>query len=187
MLEAAVKERGLALADLKADPKWGRAIPAAPSRSGRGGYNTPSGKIEVYSETLAGIGQDPLPLPPPPPPPEREYPLLLITGNKRRGLINSSFEELPIHTIGHKGPRARLHPETAAAGHLSAGQALVVETPRGELAARAQLDDRIKPGTVCLDSFFYRQSVNVLSDIEERDPISGFPNLRGMRCRLRPA
>src|SRR3546814_12320080 len=59
------------------------------------GFKTPTGKVELYSETLAKPGLDPLPdyLPPrsdrAPATPRRDFPLVLLTGAREMAYHHS--------------------------------------------------------------------------------------------------
>ena len=106
----ALKERG-----------WQRlAVPEVFAPFAEGGFPTPSGKCEFYSETASSLGLDPLPAYTPPrenalsaPELARRYPLAFISP-PARNFLNSSFANLPFARASEKEPRLDIHPEDAA-------------------------------------------------------------------------
>jgi anaerobic selenocysteine-containing dehydrogenase len=115
-----------------------------------GGFPTPSGKVELYAESLAGTGVDPLVgYVPPHEAADRElakrFPLVLIAP-AARFFLNSTFAADPWHR--HKvGPiQVHLHPEDAAARGLASGDPIRVWNDRGEFIAEAVVDDAARPG-----------------------------------------
>jgi len=198
LIEERVSSFDLSLLALAGRGKWGMKIPGQADSESRArakqtdqGLNTPSGKIEIYSASLAEYGHCPMPEAPGPGEEasgdQQDYPLLLITGAKRIPIINSSFENLPLNTITQKRPIAQIHPRTARLYDLPSDREIAVETPYGKLRSISLLTDRIKEGTVYMPSFFFQDSINVLTSYAQRDPISGYPNLRSLRCLVRKA
>ncbi|MEM3703317.1 MAG: hypothetical protein QXX79_02690 [Candidatus Bathyarchaeia archaeon] len=86
----------------------------------RGRFNTPSGKVEIYSSILEGLGYDPLPCyeespegPISTPELMKEYPYLLITGVRHIAFYHSANRQIPWLRELHPEPLAvmlaRLH------------------------------------------------------------------------------
>jgi len=124
------------------------AHPAAPYA--QGGFPTPSGKCEFYSERLAREGQDPLPdwLP------NREsrhanptlaarYPLAMISPPARH-FLNSSFVNVESLQVTEREQRCELHPDDAAARGIADGDQVRVFNDRGSFVARARVSDRTR-------------------------------------------
>ena len=124
------------------------AHPAAPFA--QGGFPTPSGKCEFYSERLAREGQDPLPdwLP------NREsrhanpslaarYPLAMISPPARH-FLNSSFVNVESLRATEREQRCELHPDDAAARGIADGDQVRVFNDRGSFVARARVSDRTR-------------------------------------------
>ncbi|MBI2958638.1 MAG: molybdopterin-dependent oxidoreductase [Chloroflexi bacterium] len=117
-------------------------------------FPTPSGKIELYSQEIADLG-DPV-LPPVPKyvpawegrddPLFRKYPLQLVTTHARRRAL-AQFDNIPW--------LRELYPQTIAISGLDArargiahGNMVRVYNERGEMAIRAEVTERIMPGVV---------------------------------------
>lgn len=157
----------------------------------RGGFPTPSGKVEIYSETLKELGHDPLPTYKEPPEsristPElfKEYPIILTTGTRLSPLLHSMYRNMPKLRNATKGPVAELHPETAGRYDISDGDMMVVETKRGKIEITASVTENIISGVISITHGWTESNVNLLTDNAPADPISGFPSMRALLCRI---
>ncbi|MBI4640105.1 MAG: molybdopterin-dependent oxidoreductase [Candidatus Tectomicrobia bacterium] len=111
-------------------------------------FHTPSGKVEFYSERAIALGLSPLPVYEKLP--KSFYPLAF-----RQGRTLTHFHAFYDH--GQALPMlARLDPEPwlwislidAAARGIQKGAVIRIYNERGEFQARAQVTDRVPPGTV---------------------------------------
>ncbi|RMF03801.1 MAG: molybdopterin oxidoreductase family protein, partial [Chloroflexi bacterium] len=115
-------------------------------------FPTPSGKIELYSQTLADAGLDPLPgwIAPvdncPPPQPVGE-PLALISGAAHH-FTSSSFANQPELLRREGTPFVEIHPADAAARGIAPGDIVTVENGRGACRLRAVVTDGVRPGVL---------------------------------------
>jgi anaerobic selenocysteine-containing dehydrogenase len=158
----------------------------------KSGFNTPSGKVELYSETLAGLGYDPLPtfhepVESPLSRPElvAEYPLILITGARARAYLHSEYRNLPSLRRLVPEPLAEIHPQTAGNLGIADGDLVEVVSLRGSIRLKARLTEDIHPQVVSVQHGWSGEAnVNLLTDDEARDPISGYPGFRSVMCRL---
>jgi anaerobic selenocysteine-containing dehydrogenase len=128
-----------------------------------GGFPTPSGKCEFYSETAKAMGLDPLPTFTPPiesvqSAPERAatYPLAVISPPQRH-LLNSSFANLPLFLESEKEPHLDIHPDDAAPRGIADGDWVRVHNDRGAFGARARVTDKARPGCVVAVSLWWRK------------------------------
>jgi len=117
-------------------------------------FSTPSGKIEIYSMTLAanpdpyGLGAIP-PIPTwIPDPEEGHYPLRLVTP-KSRARTHSIHDNQPILSRADRDD-VWLHPADAAARGIVNGRAVRVFNHRGATVLPARVTDRIAPGCVSI-------------------------------------
>jgi anaerobic selenocysteine-containing dehydrogenase len=173
------------------------------------GFGTPSGKLELFSDTFAAHGHAPLPAYQEPAESPRstpvlaaEYPLVL-TNAKRPQYLHSQHRAVQAIRKTMPAPTAELHPETAAQYGVQHGAWIVIETPRGRVRAQAEVTSAIAPGVVCgshgwweaceslgigaLDPFDERgANLNLLVHADLKDPISGGLPHRSSLCRLRP-
>lgn len=157
----------------------------------KGGFPTPSGKVEIYSDTLAELGYDPLPSykePPESPISTRElfkeYPIILTTGTRLSPLLHSMFRNVSELRDATKGPTAEIHPETAGKYGIKDGDTMVVETKRGKIEIKASVTEDILSGVVSITHGWVESNVNLLTDNAPADPISGFPSMRALLCRI---
>lgn len=153
---------------------------------------TPSGKIEIYSETLSRLGYDPLPTyhenpetPLSAPDVAGEYPLILTTGSRLLEFWHSQHRHLPGLKERNPEPRADIHPDTAVRYGVVDEEMVDVETPRGKITVKARVNDGIMPGVVDVSHAWPQATVNMLTDNAPGDPISGYPIFKGLLCRVR--
>jgi anaerobic selenocysteine-containing dehydrogenase len=128
-----------------------------------GGFRTPSGKCEFYSEWLARQGIDPLPAYIAPRESvadnaalARRYPLAIISP-PARNFLNSSFSHLPSFLREEKEPRIEIHPQDARPRGIADGDYARVYNGRGSYTLRACVTDRVRPGVVVSVSIWWRK------------------------------
>jgi len=156
------------------------------------GFNTPSGKVELYSELMEQHGYDPLPTyyetaesPVSKPDLAKEYPLILTTGPRTGVYIHSQLRNVEVMRKRHPEPLAQIHPDTAKKVGISDGDMVKVETIRGSVQMKAQLTPDILPQVVSIPHGWEGEAnANLVTTGEELDPISGFPSFKSMLCRV---
>ena len=156
------------------------------------GFATPSKKVEIYSETLEKAGFAPLPIYSEPtqsavntPDLAKEYPLVLITGSRKSSYTHTQFHNIPRLRSSLPEPLAEVHPSTLARYDIADGELTAVETPKGSIKIRAKADEDLVPQAVSIPHGWAQANANELTDLDLRDDISGFPQLRSILCRLR--
>lgn len=169
--EALAAKLGIADYNDKSDEEWVRFMtiklngrltkpPAAPRKesehSGHKLFPTPSGKIEIYSHTIARMNH---PLIPPIPkyietweslndPLAREYPLQLITPHFRLR-AHSQFDNLPwLRDLQTQA--LTINTLDAGSRGIGEGDMVRVFNDRGEVVIAARVTERIMPGVVSL-------------------------------------
>jgi len=120
---------------------------------------TPSGKIELYSETIAGFGYDDCPGHPAWLPPgewlgsplARRFPLHLLS-SQPASRLHSQMDPGPVSRKAKVGGREALtiHPADAAARGIRAGDIVRVFNDRGACLAGAVLSEAVMPGVIVL-------------------------------------
>ena len=143
---------------------WMRlAVPEKFAPFAQGGFATPSGKCELYSESLAKQGIDPLPFYNPPaelpssnPALAQKYPLNFLSP-PRRNFLNSSFANLPRFRDGDRAPEIELHAEDAAARGIRDGDAVRVFNDRGTFGAVARVNGKPRRGVVVALSVWWKK------------------------------
>ncbi len=128
-----------------------------------GGYQTPSGKCEFYSERLAEIGQDPLPQYIPPtesrevsPHLAARFPIQLLSPPART-FLNSSFANLPSFLKDEKKPYVDINEVDATARGIQDGEMVRIFNDRGEFQVTARISDRVKAGVAVALSIWWNK------------------------------
>jgi anaerobic selenocysteine-containing dehydrogenase len=146
------RAQGMTWGALK-DKGWMRcSVPDAPFA--QGGFATPSGRCEFYSETLAQQGMQPVPTFVPPyesaasnPELAQKYPLAMISP-PARNFLNSSFVNVKSLRDMEGEPLVQLHPQDAAARSIADSAMVRVFNDRGSYVCKVQITDRAKQGVV---------------------------------------
>ncbi len=179
-------------------------IPMRYEKYKAGGFNTPTGKIELYSTRFEAMGYDPLPdYQEPPESPlsapdvASKFPLVLTSGARIPFFFNSEHRQIKTLRKAHPDPIVDIHPETAAACGIADGDWTWIETPRGRMQQKAKLTDGIDPRVVHVEHGWWfpeapapeygvwRSNANLLtSNGPPYDPAMGTYQLRALLCRI---
>jgi anaerobic selenocysteine-containing dehydrogenase len=143
---------------------WQRInVPASYAPFAEGGFPTPSGKCEFFSQRLADLGLDPLPgyVPPHEGPTSNaalaaRYPLAMISP-PARNFLNSTFVNVQSLRNTEGEPTLEIHPDDAAARGIPDGATVRVFNERGELRLRAVVTDRARRGVVVALSIWWKK------------------------------
>ncbi len=122
-----------------------------------GGFPTPSGKCEFFSQRMADDGYDPLPSWTPPghwTESEEEGDLLLISP-PAHSFLNTTFANLERFRRREGEPRLWIHPEDAGPRGIRDGEPVTVSNPRGQVILTAQVTERITPGVVLAPTIWW--------------------------------
>jgi anaerobic selenocysteine-containing dehydrogenase len=122
---------------------------------GQPGFNTVTGKVELYALMYENFGDDPLPYFREPPfsaidAPEyaEEYPLILTTGSRRFTSFHSEHRQIPTLRELSPNPLVQINPETAAKAGIKDGQWVKLENPFGSCKMVAMLTPIVPPKVV---------------------------------------
>ena len=154
---------GITLDRLKRDG-WARLnLPETFAPFAKGGYSTPSGKCEFFSESLQRTGLDPVPayIPPresPDSAPElaARFPLQLLSP-PANSFLNTSFSHLESFIKSEREPFIQLNAEDAAARGIADGEKVRVWNDRGSCELVARISDRVKPGVAVALSIWWNK------------------------------
>jgi anaerobic selenocysteine-containing dehydrogenase len=126
-----------------------------------GGFPTPSGKCELYSERMAQLGLDPIPTYIPPyesverdPDLVARWPLTLISSPAHQ-FLNSSFVNVERLRRSVGRPECILHPDDAAPREIRAGDLVEIRNGRGAFSAVARVEEGIRRGVVWAPSIWW--------------------------------
>jgi anaerobic selenocysteine-containing dehydrogenase len=168
------------------------------------GFKTPSRKVELYSKTLERMGYDPLPTYKEPaegplqtPELSKKFPYILTTGSRLREFFHSEHRQIPRLRKRRPDPQVELHPEVAALHGISAGDWVIISSPRGNIRMKALITADINPRVINVehgwwfpersmsDYGVWESNANILtSNAPPYDPAFGSYQLRGLLCRI---
>lgn len=157
----------------------------------KNGFNTPSKKVEIYSGLMEKFGYDALPTfkEPAESPVSRsdlveKYPLILTTGAKTVNYLHSEYRNLPSLRRLVPEPLIEINLQTASSLGVADGDLVKVESSRGSIELKAKVTEDIHPKVVCIQHGWSEANVNLLTDDEARDPVSGFLSFKSLMCRV---
>jgi anaerobic selenocysteine-containing dehydrogenase len=135
--------------------------PKGTARNATGGFDTPSGKVEFYSQRAIARGLDPLPdyiAPNEDTRSEaaRRYPLAMISPPARH-FLNSSFVNVQSLRSVEGEPWLDIHPLDAEGRGIEEGSYVRVYNDRGSLELRARVTDRARRGLVVALSVWWKK------------------------------
>lgn len=205
-LKAILAPLDVTLDDLRAEPN-GITMPGEPHyfRYRRDGFNTPTGKIEIFSERFAEAGEDPLPrfVEPAASPftaGGEEFPLVL-TSAKLVHYCHSQHRHVPSLRRRSPDPEVSLHPDAARDRGIKEGDWVEIRTRTGRARMRATFDRNLDPRVVSAQYGWWQgndalglpafdastdsgANYNRLISDEAADPISGSTGLRSSLCEI---
>lgn len=165
---------------------------------GRPGFETPTGKFEITSEWFREHGYDPLPIYTEPtegpiatPELAQRFPLVFNSGSRTQFNFRSQHYNIPSLVEKHPDPLVNIHVSDAQARGIADGDEVYVVSVRGRVPFRARVTEDIVAGAIDANmggggplgpTSWQRANVNVLTDFENRDPISGFPVFKALLC-----
>jgi anaerobic selenocysteine-containing dehydrogenase len=163
------------------------------------GFNTPSGKVEIYSQQLKEWGYDPLPhyRDSYESSPSIGYPLI-FTSAKDPFYFHSAYRNIASLRKLSPEPMVLIHPDTAIQAGINDGDWISVETQQGAIRQKAKLNSEIDP-RVIVPSFGWwfpersdlrlsgwkESNLNLLtSNDPPYEPGIGSTPLRAVPCRI---
>ena len=173
------------------------------------GFDTPTGRIELYVEAFLDVGQPPLPTfaepalsPRSRPDLAEEYPLIL-TCAKSLYFCETQHRQVAYLRRHAPDPEVEMHPETANSRGITEGEWVEIATPQASVRARAVFNETLAPNVVCgqhgwfesceeLDLAGYpafgpgSANLNLVLSQTPSDPISGSSPLRAQVCQVAP-
>lgn len=181
-----LKPLGKTFKDIEENPFDGSKLSPPIGTCREKGFPTKSGKIELASGILSSAGHNPLPLyVPPAEVPDSDYPLILTTGGRFPYFAHSQFHQIPSLEEMCPEPFVEISHEDAGKLGISEGETCSVETRRGKIYIKARITPKIIAGVVHITDGWEGANVNILTEIETRDPISGFPSFKSLACKVK--
>jgi anaerobic selenocysteine-containing dehydrogenase len=201
---------GITLEELRAHPEGVRVPLVTRYRKyADAGFATPSRRVELYSATLAAHGYSPLPAfeepltsPRSRPDLADRYPLVLSCA-KSLFFCESQHRQVAALRKSAPDPQLEIHPSTAEARGIAAGDWISLDTPHGHVRARAKLNPSLDPQVVFAQHGWWQAcdelglpgyepygpdsaNLNLVLRQTPSDPISGSSPMRASVCEVSP-
>lgn len=160
-----------------------------------GGFDTRSGKVELYSQAFKEHGYQPIPRfeegrenPLSFDDETDDFPFVGISGARPNSFVHSQFRNIPYLLKREGEPFVDIHPHDAEARRISDGDPVRIETPNGRVSMKAKVSSVVHPGSVRIawgwGEFDPDYNLNNLTDDQERDPISSTTSNRCFMCNV---
>lgn len=150
---------------------------------------TPTGKIELYSEMAAkyahlGLSGLPEYIPAENP---AAYPFTLISGARLAHTLHSRLHDVPWLRSLRPEPMADINPADASALGVEQGEDILLETAVGAIRVKANITELTSPGEIQMIHGYREANVNAILPMEHLDPYTGFPGYKQFSCAVRKA
>ncbi len=143
---------------------------------GKPGFNTSTGKVELWSKTYEAWGLDPLPYytepvqgPVSTPELYRKYPLIMIAGTRSTLFFHSEHRMIPWLRDKLRDPFVEVHPDTAKELGIYDGEWVYIENDHGKVKRKAKLSLTVHP-----------KMINTMHGWWMPEQAGGEPNLFGV-------
>jgi len=210
MIRLALKDSGYSLEDVKEAGGWVK-IPnpmmdykkwqkGGLREDGKPGFDTPSGKFEIWSTVLEEYGYEPLPKyvepkegPMGSPELAQEFPLVFNSGARPHTDFRSQHHGIKGLAKDKPEPTVDLNLADAAERDIQTGDLVEVRTPRGAVPFRARVTDDILQGAIEASmgggtpvgpKAWREWNVNELTDLGNYDDVTGFPVYKSLLCEV---
>ncbi|MDQ7063704.1 MAG: IscS subfamily cysteine desulfurase [candidate division KSB1 bacterium] len=167
---------------------------------GQPGFDTPTGKFEIWSTVLEEYGYEPLPKytepregPQASPHLTRDFPLVFNSGSRPQTDFRSQHHGIRGLVKDNPEPTVEIHEEDAKERGIQTGDLVEVRTPRGVVPFRARVTRDIVRGAIECNmgggtpvgpKAWQEWNVNELTDLQNYDEISGFPVYKALLCEV---
>jgi cysteine desulfurase NifS len=167
---------------------------------GKPGFDTPTGKFEIASSILEEYGYEPLPKYTEPtespvsrPDLSKQYPLVFNSGGRVRTSFHSQHRGLRSFREERPEPSVWINTRDAEERGITNGDRVTITSPRGSVVMRAIVTEDIVPGAIDANhagggpvgpEAWQGCNINELTDLDNTDPISGFPVYKALLCQV---
>jgi len=167
---------------------------------GKPGFDTPTGKFEIWSTTLEENGYEPLPKYTEPtegpigsPNLYKKYPLVFNSGARPHTDFRSQHHGIKGLLKDNPEPQVEINIKDAATRDIKTGDLVEVHTPRGSVSFRAYVTENLVKGAIECNmgggtpvgpKAWQESNVNDLTDLNNYDEISGFPVYKSLLCEI---
>ena len=81
-------------------------------------------------------------------------------------------------------PLGEINPETAKKYGISDGDMMTIETVKGKIHVKARTTEDLIPGIVSIPHGWANANSNELTELEPRDPVTGYTEMKALLCRI---
>ena len=169
-------------------------------QDGKPGFDTPTGKFEIWSTIFEDYGYEPLPKyiepaegPISTPALVEKYPLVFNSGARPQTDFRSQHHGIEGLVKDNPEPTVELNGQDARERGIRDGDLVEVSTLRGSVPFRARVTESIMKGAVECNfgggtpvgpKAWQEWNVNELTDLYNYDTISGFPVYKALLCEV---
>lgn len=167
---------------------------------GKPGFDTPSGTFEIASSILEEYGYEPLPKYTEPkegplsqPELWKDYPLVFNSGGRVRTSFHTQHHGIKNLYKERPEPTVMINSHDAETRGIHNGDRVMIKSPRGSVVMRAIVTDDIVKGAIDANhacgspvgpKAWQECNINELTDLDNFDPISGFPVYKSLLCEV---
>jgi cysteine desulfurase NifS len=167
---------------------------------GNPGFETPTGKFEIWSTILKDYGYEPLPKYTEPkegplaaPVLSKQFPLVFNSGARPHTDFRSQHHGIKGLLIDNPEPMVEINKIDAKQRKIKSGDLVEVSTLRGSVPFRAKVTDSIVQGAIECNmgggtpvgpKAWKEWNANLLTDLNNYDEISGFPVYKALLCEV---
>ncbi len=167
---------------------------------GKPGFETPSGKFEIWSSKLEEYGYEPLPKyvepvegPQATPELSQHFPLVFNSGARPQTDFRSQHHGIKGLSKDNPEPTVEINSDDARERGIEQGDLVELHTPRGAVPFRARVSRDIVRGAIEANMgggtpvgprAWQEWNVNELTDLYNYDEISGFPVYKALLCEV---
>lgn len=175
--------------------KWEKGLLRS---DGKEGFETPSGKFEIASSILEEYGYDAIPRytesqegPLTRPEMTKTFPLIFNSGARIRSSFHTQYHHIDKLQKDRPEPAVTINSQDARERHIKMGDLVLIKTRRGSVKMRAHVTDDIVRGAIDANHSgggplgspaWQEANINMLTDLDNVDPISGFPVYKSLLC-----
>jgi cysteine desulfurase NifS len=169
---------------------------------GKPGFDTPTGKLEIHSSVLEEYGYDPLPVYAEPaespisrPDLLEKFPLVFNSGSRSQNSFHTQHIGTKLLNEERPEPGVLMNTKDAVERGIKDGERVRIRTLRGSVLMRAKVSENMMRGAVDANHAgggplgppaWREANVNRLTDLEQCDPVSGFPVYKCLLCEIEP-
>lgn len=181
------------------DTLWNKPVffPVTEKKYEKSGFDTPSGKIELFSSLMEKYGYDPIPKYVDSPVltdtqgvPDNEYPLIGTGWPRTKTYTQSFLRNIPKLREIEPDPIVMMNPVDAKERNINNHQLVQISSKVGSVKLEVCIDEKVMQGYVAFTwgwgEAVPEANVNKLVDDSIRDPICGATTNRQFLCEVQP-